>query len=460
MTLPLGEALSAVGGRLLDGAAAPAAVRAATDTRTLAPGDTFVALHGPNFDGHDYLVEALRRGAALLVVDRPERRVEGAATVVVGDTKAAYMAFAALARRRFAGQVLAITGSAGKTTTAAFAAQLLAAKFGPRVLATPGNENNEIGVSRLLLAASNAEHDVLIVEMGARHFGDIAELVEIARPDVGVLTNVGEAHLEIFGSRERLAETKWALFARGARAVLNADDAVSLARAPELTGSPHWFAARAAGAPPPGVAGNATVIFGTQRLAGFENGALAYERRVEAGVPGAHNRANLAAATAAALEFGVELDALAGAIASLVLPPGRYETFVMPGGWRLIFDAYNANASGTLAALDALAAERAPRAVAVLAGMAELGEESERLHEAVGARAAHCAGVVLVGGEHAAALARGAERAGMPPGAVVEIGSNAEAVRWLRANARPGDVVLLKGSRKYRLEEILEELHS
>lgn len=459
MTLPVGEAAAAAGGTLLDAQAAPAAMRAGTDSRTLAPGDTFVALRGPNFDGHDYLSHALRAGAAMLVIDRPERRVEGVATIVVADTKAAYLAFAALARRRFAGRVLGITGSAGKTTTKAFAAQLLAVRFGARVLATPANENNEIGVSRLLLGASNADHDVVVVEMGARHFGDIAELVEIARPDVGVLTNVGDAHLEIFGSRERLAETKWALFARGARAVLNADDAISRARAPSLPESPHWFAARAAG-PPPAVSGRLTALFGTQRLAGFENGALAYERRVEARVPGAHNRANLAAAAAAALEFGVELDALAAAIASLALPPGRFEAFAMPGGWRLIYDAYNASASGTVAALDALAAQRPQRAVAVLAGMAELGSESERLHEDVGAHAARCAGVVLVGGEHAAALARGALRGGMPPGAVVEVGSNAEAVRWLRANARPGDVVLLKGSRKYKLEEILEDLHA
>lgn len=460
MTLPVGEAVSAARGTLLDGAAAPPCMHVSTDTRTLAAGDTFVALHGPNFDGHDYAAEAVRRGAAMLVVDRPERRVDGVATLVVRDTRAAYLAFATLARRRFSGRVLGITGSAGKTTTKAFATQLLGVKFGSRVLSTPGNENNEIGVSRLLLDASDAEHEALVVEMGARHAGDIAELVEIARPDVGVLTNVGEAHLEIFGSRERLAETKWALFARGARAVLNADDAVSLARAPALGERPHWFAARATDASPPSVAGKLTVLFGSHRLAGFKNGTLEYERRVGVAVPGAHNRANLAAAAAAALELGVGIDALADATASLELPPGRYETFSMPGGWRLIYDAYNASASGTVAALDALSAEGARRAVAVLAGMAELGAESERLHEDVGAHAARCAAIVLVGGEHAAALARGAQRGGMPRGAVVEIGSNAEAVRWLRANVRSGDVVLLKGSRKYRLEEIVEELHS
>ncbi|HKU81452.1 MAG TPA: cyanophycin synthetase, partial [Candidatus Tumulicola sp.] len=213
------------------------------------------------------------------------------------------------------------------------------------------------------------------------------------------------------------------------------------------------------GAALPDVRGTVTVV-GTDRLIGFENGMLAYERSLDVRLPGAHNRANLAAATAAALELGVDVDALSGAMASLALPPGRYESFAMPGGWRLIYDAYNASPSGTVAALDALSVEDARRTVAVLAGMAELGDESERLHERVGAHAAHRAGVIVAGGDHAAALARGARDAGMPSGAIVEVGSNAETVEWLRANVRPGDAVLLKGSRKYRLEEILEELRS
>ncbi len=240
MNLPLDTAIAATGATLYDRAAAPATLHVSTDTRAIAPGDTFVALRGERYDGHDYAAEAVGRGAAMLVLDRPEARVAGVAALIVEQTLRAYMALAAAARRLFAGRVIAITGSAGKTTTKSFLTQLLSVHY--RVIAAPGNENNEIGVSKLLLGASNDEHDAIVVEMGARHYGDVAELVEIAKPEVGILTNVGEAHLEIVGSRERLEETKWALFSGGARAVLNAADDVSRRRAPSLGRPPHWFA--------------------------------------------------------------------------------------------------------------------------------------------------------------------------------------------------------------------------
>ena len=145
---------------------------------------------------------------------------------------------------------------------------------------------------------------------------------------------------------------------------------------------------------------------------------------------------------------------------TLRLPPGRFESFIMPGGWRIIYDAYNANASGMIAALDALDLERPKRAIAVLGSMAELGAESSQLHEEVGAHAARRAGVVLVSGDYADAMARGAERGGLETASVVRVASNEDAAHWLRSHARDGDVVLLKGSRKYRLEEILAELRS
>ncbi|MBV8372472.1 MAG: UDP-N-acetylmuramoyl-tripeptide--D-alanyl-D-alanine ligase, partial [Candidatus Eremiobacteraeota bacterium] len=176
MNLPLEAALEATGGTLLDGDSAPVHICVSTDTRTLEPGETFLALHGQNFDGHAFAADALRNGAALLVVDRPDARIEGVPALLVSDTLRAYMALARLARRRFRGRVLAITGSTGKTTCKAFVTQLLQARYGDRVLAAPANENNEIAVSKLLLQASNDAHDIIVIEMGARHFGDIATL--------------------------------------------------------------------------------------------------------------------------------------------------------------------------------------------------------------------------------------------------------------------------------------------
>ncbi len=459
MKLPLETAVHATGATLTEAGAAPATLRICTDTRAIESGDTFLALVGERYDGHDFCADAARRGAAMLIVQNPDAAAAGVPAMVVDDTLRAYMALAGAARTRFAGSVIAVTGSAGKTTTKAFLVQLLAARYGDRVLAAPGNENNEIGVSKLLLGVTNEAHDAIVVEMGARRYGDVAALVDIARPDVGILTNVGEAHVEIMGSRERLAETKWALFARGARAVLNADDGVSRSRAAALSQPPVWFAAASDATPPERYAGLPTLaaLLGDRCLLYRAEGR---ERitGVEVGVPGLHNRANAAAAIAGALAIGAPSDALAAALPSLQLPPGRYDRIAVPGGMRLIYDAYNANASSMMAALDAFGLESAPRRIAVLAGMAELGDESQSLHERVGAYAAGKVDVLLVQGEFAADVARGARSAGLRADQIVDVGANEQAARWLREHGRRGDVVLLKGSRKYKLEEIVAEL--
>jgi UDP-N-acetylmuramoyl-tripeptide--D-alanyl-D-alanine ligase len=459
MRLPLQLALEAASAKLVHEVRAPSYLRLCTDTRRLEPGDTFLALRGERFDGHDFCGEAVARGAAMLVIDDERRCVPEAAAMIVDDTKAAYMALAGAARDLFDGRVIAITGSAGKTTTKAFVAQLLTEPYGGRVLAAPRNENNEVGVSKLLLELSNSEHDVAIVEMGARHYGDIAALVGIARPHVGILTNIGEAHLEIMGSRERLEETKWALFVRGARAVLNAADAASRRRALTLSAPPHWFAGELSSVESPDKFETLTAFAGSTRLVHRRGGAT-IELDVDVRVPGAHNRANLAAAVAGCIELGVDLERLAGAIAGAQLPEGRYDRIPASGGIALIYDAYNANASGMLAALDAFAGEAASRRIAVLASMAELGGESKTLHERVGEHAAALVDVLLLRGEYAGDVARGAQRAGLDADRIVRVETNAQAAQWLRQHARADDVVLLKGSRKYKLEEIVEELRA
>ncbi len=455
MNLHFAAAVCATGATVLESENAPAAVRAVTDTRTLHPGDTFLALHGERFDGHAFTAQAVQRGASALVVDDASAAVPGVTTLVVGDTLRAYMDLASLARERFSGAVVGITGSSGKTTTRGFLEQLAHARYGDRVLAPPGNENNEIGVSKVLLAADDARYDVIVLELGARNFGDVAVLVDIARPQVGVLTNVGEAHLEIMGSRERLAETKWGLFSRGARAVLNADDDVSQLRAGGLDRRPHWFAEGHEGAE--WALERITAIAGDTLI--DRNGTTTMRRAVEIRFPGRYNRCNLAAAVAAALELGIPLDVIAPAVPSLQLPAGRYARLTVgDGGPKIIYDAYNANASGMIAALDAFAQESAGRRIAVLASMAELGNESQALHERVGAHAARIVDVLVVEGDFATELARGARDAGLLPSQIVEVRNNTEAAAWLRDHATPSDAVLLKGSRKYRLEQIVEAL--
>ncbi len=459
MKLPLRPAIEATGATLLDGERAPQLLRIRTDTRTVESGDAFLALRGENFDGHDFAGEAVRKGAALVIVGDAAARVAGVPTMVVKDTLAAYLALARLAAEAFDGEIVGITGSTGKTTTKVLLAALLRMSF--RVAVPPANENNEIGVGRLLLSLSNDDHDVAIVEMGARQYGDVAVLVEAARPKIGVLTNVGDAHVEIMGSRERLADTKWALFSHGARAVLNAADEVSRERAAGLARpeSTVWFVAvpNAAALRDYASFERLIAVAGTERLV-IRDGGEVSTYAVETSLPGLHNRFNLAAAIAAAFALGVSAELLIPAIPSLELPQGRYDRIAIVGGPNVIYDAYNANASGMIAALDTFGSERAARRIAVLGSMAELGEESQSLHERVGAHAASRVDVLLVSGDFAAALARGAREGGLDATRIVAVDGNAQAAAWLREHARKDDVVLLKGSRKYRLEEIVEEL--
>lgn len=449
MMLTLERAAAASGAQIRNAQSFPKRLRIVTDTRALEPGDTFLALRGEHFDGHAFLPQALEKGAAAFVVDEAQTLPPLAGALIVRDTKRAYMDLASAARELFTGRVIAITGSAGKTTTKHFLAQLLAAHYGEdRVLASPANENNEIGVSKLLLAAAPV-HEVLAIEMGARHEGEIAELVQIARPHIGVLTNIGDAHLEIFGSRERLARTKWGLFSQGAQAVLNADDSESALRAPALSTAPLWF-----GIGTPRIPGVWVVDAKTLLVSNGQEHRYA----IDVQLPGKHNRTNLAAAIAAALASGVPAQTIAAAIPTLTLPAGRYQTFAVEGKPRLIYDAYNANTSGMLAALDAFAAERAARRIAVLASMAELGSDAPAMHERVGAHAARSGvDMLLVGGDFAECIAQGALASGLPRERIVPFTDNERAAAWLREHAHADDAVLLKGSRKYKMEEIIQE---
>jgi UDP-N-acetylmuramoyl-tripeptide--D-alanyl-D-alanine ligase len=457
VNLPFAESVAATDARVFDGGAAPATLDVATDSRTTRAGQTFLALHGENFDGNRYAAEAVGRGAKLLILDNAAAMVPGVATLLVKDTLQAYLALASLARELFRGRVLGITGSTGKTTTKAFVTQLLAIRYGTRVVAAPANENNEVGVSRLLLAADNDRHDVIVVEMAARHYGDIATLVRPARPDLAILTNIGDAHLEIMGSPQRLEDTKWAIFETGARAILNAGDVVSIRRAPSLSAPAHWFFSAEPGSDIP-MHGRVTALSGARRWIELD-GRREQTYDIDVRVPGAHNRANMAAAIAAAVEYGIDPKAIVRALPEIELPHGRYERIPLPSGVMLIYDAYNANTAGMMAALDAFAAENAPRRIALLASMAELGEGAADLHRRVGGHAAATkVDVMLVGGEFAGELARGAQSAGLPSERIVPFMTNEQAARWVRDHARAGDAVLLKGSRKYKLEEIVEEL--
>ena len=427
-----------------------------TDSRTLLPGDVFVCLRGPHFDGHAFIDEAVRRGATAVVVDEAAAVPRADVPVLhVADTKTAYMQGASAARRLNRATVVGVTGSVGKTTVKAMCAQLV--ERHRRVLATPQNENNELGVSKVCYALSD-DVDVAIVEMGARGPGQIAQLVEIASPDIGVLTNVGEAHLEFFDDKAALAQTKFALFSKGARPVLSAADEWS-----------RMLAARA------GIDRAAVWV----RLCGDPR---AEGLMLEAGVPtdgripltfgashafaewhlvGEHHLRDALLAGAAAILTGVSFEDVAAGLRGLSLPPGRFEMHALPSRAVIIYDAYNASPTSMAHALRAFAEVPASRRIAVLGSMAELGADAPAQHEATGAAAAR-AGVdaLYCGGAFAEALAAGAKKAGMDSGRVALFASNSDVATRLRDTIGDGDAVLLKGSRVQKMEEILAALLS
>jgi UDP-N-acetylmuramoyl-tripeptide--D-alanyl-D-alanine ligase len=455
MKLPVLDAIDAAQARVIAHAALPDELEVRTDTREIARGAAFLALRGERFDGHRFVGDAFARGATCAIVDDASVVPPGRPALVVADTLQAYLDLAGLARGRIRGTVAAITGSTGKTTSKAFLLGLLRGA-GIAAVATPENENNEVGVAKFLCGLDDGDERIAIVEMGARKHRDLDVLVAAARPDIGLLTNVGEAHLEIMGTRERIAETKWALAAGARRAVLNLDDAVSVDRAPSLAARPVWFGIDDERPPH----GERAVVLALDTAWTIAPDGGTQTNRITIGFPGDHNRRNLAGAFAAALVCAeaatgsADPAPFAAAVASLSLPHGRYEVVELAGGVRVVFDAYNASLSGTLATLGTFARENAARRIAVLGSMAELGDDAPAMHRKIGELAGRL-DVVLAGGTFALDTAHGVESVG---GSVVRYAGNDDAIDWLRKNVRRGDAVLLKGSRVYKMEEIAEAL--
>jgi UDP-N-acetylmuramoyl-tripeptide--D-alanyl-D-alanine ligase len=350
-------------------------VRVVTDTRQLQPGDLFVALRGEHFDGHDFVLRAASLGAAGCVV---ARQIAGsAAQVVVPDTLRALQDYATRWRNDAQLPVVAVTGSNGKTTTKQLLAAIAAAR-GP-VLYTEGNLNNHIGVPLTLLRL-RADHRTAVIEMGANHLGEIAQLAAIARPDIGVVTMAGDAHLEGFGSREGVARGKGELFAalEGGVAVINADDPYApLWRSLAQRASVLSFGVDAAA----DVRAERVVLTATEssfRLVTPEGHA-----EVRLPLPGRHNITNALAAAAAAVALAISPDAIAAGLARVQPAAGRLSWRSTREGARLLDDTYNANPSSLRAALELLATLEPPRWL-VLGDMKELGADAAELHEQAG----------------------------------------------------------------------------
>lgn len=416
------------------------------DSRTIRPGELFFALKGPRFDGHDFVGEALARGAVGAVVERSLPGVQGP-LLVVPDTQRALEAAGSWARDRFQGRVIAVTGSAGKTTTKDAIAELLGTAM--EVARSEGNLNNHVGVPLSLLRLPE-QAGAAVLELAMNHAGEIRRLAALARPEIGVVTNVGHAHVGFFESLDQVALAKRELIESlppHGVAVLNADDERVAAFAQVHPGLVLTF----------GFSERADV-----RAEDVSFGAEGSRFRVgnvwfECPLPGRHGVMNVLAALAVARLFGLPLERLRDAVRKLEAG-GMRGRRLMHRGVLILDDCYNSNPEALRAMLETLAATPARRRIAVLGEMLELGRWAEALHREAGRRVVECGLDVLVGIRGAARfLVEEAVRAGMPPGAAFFFEDPVEAGRFLRGLLREGDAVLFKGSRGVQVERALQE---
>ncbi len=420
------------------------------DSRTVGPGQLFFAVKGERLDGHDFVDQALEKGAAAAVVRKDQLgRYEGRARLLaVEDTLVALQTLATAVRKLWGKPLIAVTGSMGKTTTKDAVAHVLGARF--RVLKSAGNFNNHFGLPLMLLKLE-PEYDVAVIEMGMSHAGEIRALAKIAQPEIGVVTNVAPVHLEFFESLAGIARAKYELIESlpaGGTAVLNADDEYVSQFGRDFKGKVVMYGTRA-------TADVRAENLQSKGMEGEEFDVVIGSVREHAKVllVGEHNILNALAAVAAGLERGLKPSEAVGALATLAASDKRGQVLQV-GNITVINDCYNSNPKALEAMVEALALMQGMRRIVVAGEMLELGPAGEEMHRRAGQRIAGKKIDVLVGVRGlAAAMVEDARRAGIRAEFVA---SPEQAGEWLAREARDGDVILLKASRGVKLEKALE----
>jgi UDP-N-acetylmuramoyl-tripeptide--D-alanyl-D-alanine ligase len=421
------------------------------DSRTLNSGDLFIAIAGERFDGHNYVQAALEKGAVGAIVEAG-KQVPGdpLRLVKVDDTLKALQLLGAAARRLWGKPLLAVTGSAGKTTTKEILAHILSTRF--RVLKSSGNLNNHIGLPLQLLKLE-AEHDLAVVEMGMNHAGEIRALGELAHHDLAVVTTVAPVHLEFFESLKDIARAKYEIIETlhpGGVAVLNADDDYVCQFGRGFKGKVVRF----------GIKRSADVSAQEIKLNGAEGSTFelvvgSVGEPVTFPLVGEHNIYNALAAAAAAMERGISPSQAAAALSS-VAPPDKRGQMLNLHGATIINDSYNSNPRALQAMIDTLASMKAERRILVVGEMLELGPTAEALHRECGKHAADKKIDMVIG---VRGMARAVAEAACGSGTQAQFVETPEqAGEWLARNLRQGDAVLLKASRGVKLERALEML--
>jgi UDP-N-acetylmuramoyl-tripeptide--D-alanyl-D-alanine ligase len=424
------------------------------DSRTVLAGEVFFAVKGERLDGHDFVEQALGRGASAAVVQRDElaRYAKPAGLLAVGDTLIALQTLATAVRKIWGKTAIGVTGSMGKTTTKEAMAHLLATKY--RVHRTKGNFNNHFGLPLGLLTLE-PEYDLAVVEMGMSHAGEIAALARIAQPNEAVITNVAPVHLESFDSIAGIARAKYELIEalpHGGTAVLNADDEYVSQFGRDFKGKVVMFGMSGKGSVSADVRAENIETLGPEGTR-FDLISAGVRQTVQSPLLGRHNVYNVLAAAAIALEHSITPSEIAAALPSLQ-PADKRGQVVQVGNIAVLYDCYNSSPKALMAAVDTLAALPAARRIVVAGEMLELGATSEELHRECGRYIAGNKADVLLGVRGwAKAMVRAAREGGLEAEFVA---TAEEAGEWLARQSREGDVVLLKASRGVKLEKALQ----
>ena len=443
--ITLRQAAQWCGGRVEEKYADVTFLGANNDSRTIKPGQLFLALQGER-DGHDFIPMAMEKGAAAVLCSRSCGDVPA---ILVEDTRIALGLIAKHECARIGMKVVGVTGSVGKSTTKEMISCVLEESF--RVAKTPANHNNDIGMPMAILAMPE-DTQVAVLEMGMNHFREIAYLSEIARPDMAVIINVGTAHIEYLGSREGILQAKMEILEGlkpGGKAILNGDDDMLWSRRNHAPVKPDYF-----GFENGECAVRAEEIVMCDGMLHFRVAAQGVSFPVELNVEGRHYLLDALAAISVGLAFGIAPEQISRRMASFRNMAGRQEIF-QKDGYTIIKDCYNAGPDSMAAALEVLHA-KAGRRVAVLGDMLELGPTTQAEHYRVGRIAAEKADLLLTYGPNGSRVISGAITGGMPDTKAIAFEDREKLAAALRRMAKPGDVILFKGSRGMRMELILE----
>ena len=425
-----------------------------TDTRTITEGAVFVALKGERFDGHKFVSAAVDGGAVCCIVNRDGGNFGNLPVILVDDTAKALMDLAACYRSKFRIPVIGITGSVGKTSTKEMIASVLSQSYKTHM--TKGNFNNEIGLP-LTVFDLMKEDEIMVLEMGMSAFGEISRLTAVAKPDTAVITNIGLSHIEHLGSREGIRKAKFEILEglqTDGTVILNADDDMLWDYRGDINFETLYFGIH-----------NKNSDLTAYDIRSYSDGSE-FTCRIDGepykffvSVPGEHHIYNALAAILVGLKYDIEIDDIKKGICGFA-PSGLRQTVIELPRYTIIRDCYNASPASMKSGLEVLSlTNTVGRRVACLADMLELGDVSEDAHKTVGSLAVQYGVDCLIAiGREAHNIARGAEKAGMSPADIYEFDSNEEAKRKLPEILKKDDVILVKGSRGMRLEEIADAI--